>query len=231
MLELTVISESGRRPLQFAPNRMVNAGYVGRDLAATKAHIEELAKEGIPPPASIPMLFPIIRDTLKTADQIEVVTERTSGEAEFVLLLIGEAIYVGVGSDHTDRQLETQDILLSKQICPNVMSTEIWDYRDVQDHWDEMILESWVTPALGESEVLYQQAPLSTILSAEDIIDLVKSRLTDGECENMVIYSGTFPTVSGKMIYGNRFRCVLTDPILNRTLNCEYEIVRLDYLG
>lgn len=231
MLELKVIEQAGATTLQFTPKRMINAGYVGRDVSAVKAHIEELGREGIPPPPSIPMLFPILPHAVTTEDRIEVVSGKTSGEAEFVLLLTGEAIYVGVGSDHTDRQLETQDMLLSKQICHNVMSAEVWDYRDVQDHWDEILLASWVTPAPGEDEVLYQQGPLATILSPIDIIDLVKSRLTDGDCEDALVYSGTIPILTGKTIYGNRFRCTMTDPHLNRTLNCEYEIVKLDYLA
>ncbi len=230
MLKLTLKTRSGSTTLEFTPKRVINAGYAGRDLSATKAHIEELAREGVPPPPSIPMLFPILRDTVTTDDRIEVVTTKTSGEAEFVLLLTGDAIYVAVGSDHTDRQLEADDMLLSKQICPNVLSVEVWDYQDVKDHWDEILLESWVTPLPGQDEVLYQQAPLSAILSVPDLVDLVRSRLTDGDCEDLVIFSGTIPIISGQTVYGSGFRCTLRDPHLNRTISCQYEIERLDYL-
>ncbi len=231
MLKLTVVSQSGAAPLHFTTKRMINAGYVGRDVSATKAHIEELAREGVPPPPSIPMLFPILSGNITTEGRIEVVSEKTSGEAEFVLLLMGDAVYVAVGSDHTDRELETRDMLLSKQVCPNVISTEVWDYRDVQDHWDDILLESWVRPAPGEDEVLYQKAPLAAILSAPDIIDLVKSRLSDADCDSLVIFSGTISTLAGQTIYGSYFRCALTDPHLERRISCGYEIVKLDYLA
>ncbi|NIQ18355.1 MAG: DUF2848 domain-containing protein, partial [Candidatus Aenigmarchaeota archaeon] len=79
-----------------------------------KAHIEELRREGIPPPPSVPMLFPVLSHNITTAGQIQVVGSRTSGEAEFVLLLDGENIFVGVGSDHTDRDLERHSIMKSK---------------------------------------------------------------------------------------------------------------------
>ena len=231
MLKLTVSGPSGSASLDFTPRRMVNAGYVGRDISATRAHIEELEREGIAPPPSIPMLFPILSGNITTAGRIEVVGEKTSGEAEFVLLLAGDAVYVGVGSDHTDRRLEAHDMLLSKQVCPNVMSAEVWNYADVRDHWDDILLQGWTRAAVGEDEVLYQEAPLAAIMSAPDIIGLVESRIADGDCDGMVIFSGTIATLAGEPIYGSGFRCALTDPHLKRSIACEYEIVKLDYLA
>jgi len=37
-------------PLDFNYQRMVNAGYVGRNQAEVRRHIEELAEKGIPGP-------------------------------------------------------------------------------------------------------------------------------------------------------------------------------------
>jgi hypothetical protein len=50
VLELRVIRGDFSTPLTFRVQRMVNAGYVGRDVDAVKAHIEELRREGVPPP-------------------------------------------------------------------------------------------------------------------------------------------------------------------------------------
>jgi len=230
MLELTLISESGRTPLQFAVKRVVNLGFVGRDAAAVKAHMEELAREGVPPPPSVPMLFPVLRHNITTKTRIEVVSDKTSGEAEFVLLLARDDIYVGVGSDHTDRDLESLSMLNSKQVCPNVLSKEVWNYQDVKGHWDNILIHSWVRPEPDEDEILYQQAPLATILSPPDLINLVKSSIPDGEHNDLVIFSGTVPVLAGKTIYGSHFCCALTDPHLNGSLTCHYEIVKLDYL-
>lgn len=230
MLELTVISESCRTFLRFTVRRMVNLGFVGRDAAAVTAHVKELGREGVPPPPSIPMLFPVLQHNITTKNRVEVVSNKTSGEAEFVLLLAGDAIYVGVGSDHTDRALESQNMLNSKQVCPNVLSKEVWNYQDVKGHWDDILIRSWVRPEPEKDEILYQQAPLATILSAPHIIDLVKSRIPDGKHNDLVIFSGTVPVLAGKTIYGSHFRCALTDPHLNRSLTCDYEIVKLDYL-
>jgi len=88
--------------------------------------------------SSTPTLYPVSRRSLTQASLIEVLGEETSGEAEFVLLMENEKqIYVGVGSDHTDRKLEMFDIAWSKNICPNVISTELWSFENVLPHWDK----------------------------------------------------------------------------------------------
>jgi hypothetical protein len=55
--------------------------------------------------------------------------------------------------------------------------------------------------------------------------------MPDGDCEGLVIFSGTVPVLTHEMIYGTTFRCELIDPVLNRQLSCEYAIDRLNYLA
>src|SRR5262245_60468650 len=98
-LNLTLHADGGQTPLAVAVRRMVNAGYVGRNQDAVRAHVEELAREGVPPPSAVPVLFPVMLDKLTTAERIEVIGPHTSGEAEYVLLLVNGEVYVGVGSD------------------------------------------------------------------------------------------------------------------------------------
>src|SRR4051812_7195157 len=97
ILSLTLETEGRSVPLKFPVRRLVNAGYVGRDQESVKAHIEELRHEGILPPPSVPMLYPLTTDNVTTADQIEVLGGNTSGEVEYVLFLIEDDVYVGVG--------------------------------------------------------------------------------------------------------------------------------------
>jgi hypothetical protein len=231
-LNLTVVNQDATTvPLAFEVRRMVNAGYVGRDQNAVRAHIEELAREGIAPPPSIPMFFPVLCRNITTDQRIEVVESRTSGEAEFVLLLEEDRMYVGVGSDHTDRSLEAVSMLNSKQICPNIVSREVWDFQEIKGHWDDLLLQSWVKPASNAEPILYQKAPLAKILSATEILALVESKMTDGQCDGLVIFSGTIPVLTKEMICGTHFRCELTDPHLKRKLTCCYDIVKLDYIA
>jgi len=229
--ELKLSNELNGRPLSFGVERMVNAGYVGRDIAAVKAHIDELAREGVPKPAEIPMIFPISIRNLTTEGPIEVVGNRTSGEVEYVLLLAKDRIYVGVGSDHTDRQVEAYSIVKSKQICPNILSPIVWDYETVRDHWDELILRSWVKPVGSDQEILYQNARCGAIIRPEDILERIRSRIIDQQVEGLVVFSGTIPVITPEMVYGDYFRCELHDGIKNRRLTCEYKVERLQYLG
>ncbi|MEA1963627.1 MAG: DUF2848 family protein [Candidatus Aerophobetes bacterium] len=230
ILNLNVISKGRSIPWQFKVKRMINAGYVGRNLEEVKAHIEELKRYEIPPPSSVPMIFPILSHNITTESRIEVIGSKTSGEVEYVLLLSRENVFVGVGSDHTDRDLESQSIIKSKQICQNVISRDIWKYEDVKSSWDDLLIQSWVKASDKDEEILYQKASLGTIISAAEIMNLVKSKIIDGEEDGLVIFSGTIPTVTNEIIHGSYFRSELIDSRLKRSLTCEYQIKKLDYL-
>ena len=229
VVNLNVVGPDGSAPRRFEVRRMVNAGYVGRDRAAVQAHIDELEREGVPPPPSVPMLIPIGPDALTTADSIDVIGERTSGEVEYALFLDGDEVLVGIGSDHTDREMERMDIVRSKQICRNVVSTDVWRYAGVASAWDELVMRSWAKP-VGGDEVLYQEGALGKIISAEDLMELVKSRLVDGDARGLVIFSGTVAVLAKEMICGEAFRVELADPRSGRSLACRYDVRKLDYL-
>ena len=229
-LWLKLLKDDVLTPLEFTVRRMVNAGYVGRDRKAVEAHIEELRREGVPPPPFVPILFPVLSNNITADHDNEVIGGKSSGEAEFVLLLDRGRIFVAVGSDHTDREIERHSIVHSKQICGNVLSTTVWDYEDLKPHWDELLLQSWVKPKGSDEEVLYQNAPLATIISAEEIREMVMSKMVDGETDGLVIFSGTVPVLTGEVIYGRYFRSELVDLRLNRKLKCGYNVVELDYL-
>ena len=229
-LDLEVVSGNRSETIQFKVERMINAGYVGRDRQAVVDHIEELRKEGVPPPPSVPMIFPVLCHNITTADKIEVVGRKTSGEVEFALLLNSGGIFVAVGSDHTDRDIERHSIIKSKQVCPNVISKQVWNYDDVKSGWDDLILQSKVTKADGDEAILYQKALLESIISATELMELVKSKIIDGIVDGLVIFSGTLPVLTDKIIYGSHFRSELIDRRIDRVLACEYQINILDYL-
>jgi hypothetical protein len=230
VLELILESGGHATPLHFPVRRLVNAGYVGRDQATVQAHVDEMRHLGIPAPTSVPVYFTLSADNVTTAGEIEVLGRETSGEAEYVLFLLQDDIFVGVGSDHTDRALEAASIAKSKQVCKNVVSSRVWRYRDVKDAWDDLILSSWVCSPETREELLYQQGPLATILAAEDLIARVRARITDGACDGLVIFSGTLPMIGGKIHYVPEFRCELRDPRAGRALSCAYRATPLHYL-
>ncbi len=227
-LNLTVESKSGSRDLELKVRRMINAGYVGRNQDDVRKHIEELKREGIPAPDSTPTVYPIMTHMITTADSIEVVGGKTSGEGEFVLFMNGRDVYVGVGSDHTDRELEAVSILKSKQLCFNVVSRRVWPFEEVREHWDDLVLSSWIKE-VGK-KVLYQKTRLSAILAPSDLIDFVKSKVKDQNLSSTIIYSGTVAILTPEINYGDYFEVALDDPIMNRSLSCSYSVERLEYL-
>lgn len=226
-LSLNVLSDTGPGALDFDVTRMVNAGFTGRNSAAVQAHIDELAAEGVAPPPFVPVLYPVVSHNIATADSIQVSGERTSGEAEIVLFLQGTSLHIGVGSDHTDRALEAYGILESKQICLNVCSQDVWSFDRVKDHWDDLVIRSWVTPSPGDGEILYQEGTSGDLLPPEDLIQ----RITGGAGalpSGLVIFGGTVPVMGGAAVFGSAFRCELADPILESRLSCEYRVTVLD---
>jgi hypothetical protein len=207
---------------------MANAGYVGRDQQEVRRHIEELAKEGIPGPTSTPTLYPVVRRALITDSDIEVYGKETCGEVEYVLLIQDpDTIYVGLGSDHTDRHLEETDIPRAKQICPNILCSTVWPLSEVRDHWDNLILESWGVRD-GE-KILYQQGALELIMDPGALMEFVSAKVGES-LERFILFSGTLGTVTGEFLFGDQFIAKLTDPVLGRALELHYTIHPLDYV-
>jgi hypothetical protein len=229
-LEFEVVLETKqeRRPLKFNYNRMVNAGYVGKNQGEVRRHIQELAEKGIPGPTSTPTLYPVICKALTTESVIEVYGNETSGEVEYVLLVVTEdEIYVGLGSDHTDRHLEETDIPRAKQICPNLMSRTVWPLNEVENHWDDLFLKA--TAVKNGEEIPYQEGRLGSLLNPSELLSFVKTKFA-GPLENLVVFSGTMGMLTGEFIFAEKFSAQCIDETLNRRIEISYQINPIDYL-
>lgn len=227
-LDLVLENTKERRQLVFNYRRMVNAGYVGKNQEEVRRHIQELAEKGIPGPKSTPVLFPVVCNALVTDSVVEVYGSETSGEVEYVLLVINEdEVYVGLGSDHTDRHLEETDIPRSKQICPNLMSRTVWPLEEVQGDWDDLLMNANVVKD-GE-EIRYQEGRLGLLLNPAELMAFVKSKIP-GPLEDLVIFSGTMGMLTEGFVFGEKFSSKLIDEKLNRRLEISYDVKPLDYL-
>ncbi|QZA32903.1 DUF2848 family protein [Hydrogenibacillus sp. N12] len=120
--------------MAFQVQHLVLGGFSGRNTSEVMNHIEELEKIGVQRPPQVPMLYPVSRDRLKVDDKIQVLDDATNGEVEYVLFVDKEILYVTVGSDHTDRDLEKYSVRKSKQMYPNIIPRKVWRYEDVKDH-------------------------------------------------------------------------------------------------
>ena len=117
----------------------------------------------------------------------------------------------------------------SKQICANILSREVGAARRVPAGTN-LVLRSWVRQTADDREVLYQQAPLRSILSPDSLLDLLRARLRDRQEDGLVVFSGTIPLQDGQTIYGECFRGELDDAKGGRRLGVAYRVDRLAYL-
>ena len=124
------------------PTKLVIAGWTGRDAAAIQHHIHELELLGVPAPSTVPLYYRGSALLLTQAENIEVIGSDSSGEAEPVLFFTNNEWWLTVGSDHTDRKVETYSVAVSKQMCPKPIATAAWRWIDVADYQDEIELHS-----------------------------------------------------------------------------------------
>lgn len=217
-LLLKVNLRQGSQDLAFTAHHLVCSGWVGRDPKALQAHIDELAELGIPAPTRVPIYMNLSTYLLTTEDEITVVSELSSGEIEYVLLRKGGEMWVTVGSDHTDRDVETKSIPGSKQMYAKVLAPECWLFADVKDHWDRLILRCWVSKVAERA--LYQEASLASILGPQEVLEKMPA-LGEGKEQGMVLFSGTVATKSG-LVYGDSFELEIEDPVLKRSIRHSY---------
>jgi hypothetical protein len=205
----------------IAVDRLVVAGWVGKDREALQKHIDELAELGIEPPSRTPTYMNLSPATLTTEARIEVVGDSSSGEVECVIITGRDGQrFLGVGSDHTDREFEKYGIPASKQMCAKPIANEAWLFSDVMAHLDALILRSWMIK--DGQKFLYQEGPLSL---NRDLNELVQNIPDDciSTGESYCLFCGTFAAIGG-LKYGERFEFELYDPVLDRRINHGYDI-------
>jgi len=197
---------------------LVIAGWTGRDVAALEHHIEELKAIGVQPPSKVPLYYRVASNLLTQADSIEVLGDDTSGEAEPVLVGTPDRLWVTVGADHTDRKVESYGVAVSKQLCPKVIGRAVWRFEDVEPHWDQLILRSFVEE--GGKPVLYQEGTLARIRAPRELIAGWRNgdkRLPPG----VAMFCGTLPAI-GAIRAAPRFTMELEDPVLGKKISHSY---------
>ena len=225
-LTFTVDAQDTTTPLTLAIDQAVIAGWTGRDPVARDRHIAELEAIGIARPASTPIYYRVAARRLTTADSIEVSGRDSSGEVEFVLIGWQGRIFVGAGSDHTDRKVEAYGVTVSKQMCDKPIAPVLWELEDVIGHWDRMILRSFAW--IDGSRVLYQEGTLDGMLPVDELIrrGFGGAALPDG----CAMFGGTF-AARGGIRAASRFEFELEDPVLKRLIRHAYDVIELQVLG
>ncbi|AXG80387.1 DUF2848 domain-containing protein [Streptomyces paludis] len=204
--------------------QVLNAGYAGRGQADVAAHVAELAELGVPAPAVTPALYPVSPYLAQHTDRVSVQHGRTSGEAEWALVVDGDGeLLLTAACDHTDRELEVHGVAWSKNAGPDVLARRAWRLAEVQDRLDELTLRAWVTH--DGAETVIQDGTLAELLTPGYWADVLRERgdLVPGT----VLISGTIPMTEGVDQFAGRWRVELGDPATGDTIGLAYDVVRM----
>ena len=202
----------------------VIAGWTGRDKAALEKHILELEALGVPRPASTPIYYRVAAARLTTAASIACTGPDSSGEVEFVLLKAGGRLYLGAGSDHTDRKVETYGITVSKQMCDKPVAAELWALDEVEGHFEALKLRAHAV--IDGRRVLYQDGGVGAMLPPGEILAGYGAALADGS----IMFCGTL-AAHGGIRPAERFEFELEDPVLGRVIRHAYDVEVLPVAG
>lgn len=219
MLQFDRLTLTGRDRVAVAIDHLVIAGWAGRDEAALRHHVEELAAIGVPRPGSMPVFYRVAAQTLTQTSVLSVLGGDSSGEVEPVLFSLTDGLWLGLGSDHTDRKAETMGIALSKQLCGKPVAGTLWRLADVEGHWDQIEIRAFAV--IDGQRVLYQQGTLASLRTPKDLL----SRRPDGPelAAGTAMFCGTLGAIGG-IRPASRFEMELHDPKLGRSIAAGYDI-------
>lgn len=221
-LSVTCLSKEGKEHRTIEVRALVVAGLTGRDAEAVQHHLEELAAIGVKAPSRIPAFFRNTHSLITHSTTIEVLGPDTSGEVEFVLISMADGLWVGLGSDHTDRRVEAVAIDVSKQLCAKVIAPVLWRFDEIAEHWDRLTLKAWIEE--NGCLTLYQDGAVTAIRRPENLVN----DYTGGAPlpAGTVMFAGTFSALGG-IRPSPRFEMELADPVLGRVIRHGYTVTSL----
>ncbi|GAB3295180.1 DUF2848 domain-containing protein [Parasphingorhabdus pacifica] len=209
----------GGEVVEVSVSTLLNGGYAGRSQQDVAAHVAELAELGVPAPSRTPCLYPVAPYLAMQTGEVPVQHGRTSGEAEWALVVAGpdeRDVLLTAACDHTDRELEVHGVAWSKQAGPDVLGREAWRLVDVADRVDDLTLTAWA----GGDRI--QQGTLAELLSPHYWLDELRTRnlLHPGT----ILLSGTIPMAADVDQFADAWRVDLADPATGGTITCDYRI-------
>lgn len=199
-------------------NHAYVAGWTGRNREAVDHHIQELAELGITPPSTVPLYYRVSNSLLTQTSHIEVLGAGTSGEVEPLLIQAEDALWLGLASDHTDRDLEVHSVAASKQACSKPVADELWSYQSVSEHIDSLELRCSIKEA--GNWITYQEGSLVNISPLTDLMK--KSDLQ----KHSAMLCGTLGAIGG-VRPASEYKMELRDPVLEKRIELNYTVSEL----
>jgi len=143
-----------------------------------------------------------------------------------VLLQHGGLLWVGAGSDHTDREVEKYGVSVSKQMCDKPVAAEFWPYDDVAPHWERLLLRAHI--AENGARKLYQEGSVTAMLDPLALIEQFAGKAS--LAEGTLMFCGTL-AAHGGVRAAEIFEFELEDPVLARKISHHYRTQVLPVLG
>ena len=222
-LEFTFITAQGKTQRSVPVANAIIAGWTARDVAAMEHHIVELEAIGVPRPKRTPMYYRVAARRVTTDDRIQAVGGDSSGEVEFIVVNAGGQLWVGAGSDHTDRKVETYGITVSKQMCDKPVAQHLWPLAEVEAHWDRLLLRSRVI--IDGNTSTYQDGSVASMRRPHELIAQYEKEFGRFGDESLM-FCGTLAAIGG-IRPAQRFEFELIDPVLDRSIAHGYDIETL----
>lgn len=214
------------RLLSVSAQQLIVAGWTGRNAEAIEHHIQELEALGVPRPSAVPLYYRGGKNLLTQSSSVEVIGSESSGEAEPVLFFADDEWWLTVGSDHTDRKVESYSVAVSKQMCPKPIATVAWRWRDIADRQDDIQLESRICE--NQQWVSYQQGTLASIRPLESLRDGFFGQQDAAVPAGSFMLCGTLgaiPNAEGVAIRpAEATEIVLRDPVRQRAIVHRYAV-------
>lgn len=227
LCSFSLTTRNGVTVRQLTVQKAIIAGWTARDVAAMEKHIKELEEIGVARPASTPIYYRVGAVRITTADSIQAAGGDSSGEVEFVMARIDGKLWIGAGSDHTDRKVETYNITVSKQMCDKPVAAALWPWEEIADHWDNLIIRSHVV--IGGKRELYQEGKVAAMRTPIELIEGY-NRGQGSFDDGSIMFGGTL-AAKGGIRPAERFEFELVDEKLGRKIAHGYNIEPLPVLG
>lgn len=226
-LDFSLVKKDGISRTTVPVKQAVIAGWTARDVASMEKHIHELEEIGVPRPTSTPMYYRVGASRLTTANAIQTAGGDSSGEIEFLMVNIDGKLWIGAGSDHTDRKVETFNITVSKQMCDKPVASTLWPWEEVADHWDELILRSYIVE--GGQRKLYQEGTVAAMKAPTEIVERYVKE--GGVFDHGTLMFGGTLAAKGGIRPAQRFEFELVDARLGRQISHAYDMEPLPIVG
>ena len=203
---------------------LLNAGYAGREQDEVQAHIAELAELGVPGPTTTPALYPVAPYLAQQTTMVSVQHGKTSGEAEWALVITDDGVLLTVACDHTDRQLEVHGVAWSKNASPDVLGRKAWRLDDVRNHLDQITLKAWVGDGSG-LDTLIQDSTLGALLTPDYWLDVLSGRGLNKP--GTVLISGTVAMIPGVDQFAHSWKVEMSDPVTGNSVDVAYDVRKM----